>query len=28
MPFRIRERTMDDVSLFLLNEFAERLDRD
>lgn len=27
-PFRIDERTMDDVSLFLLNEFAERASTD
>ena len=27
-PFRIDERTMDDVSLFLLNEFAQRATRD
>ena len=26
-PFRIRERTMDDVSLFLLDEFADRVQR-
>ncbi len=24
-PFRVNERTMDDVSLFLLNEFAQRV---
>jgi hypothetical protein len=27
-PFRVDERTMDDVSLFLLNEFAKRLAQD
>jgi hypothetical protein len=27
-PFRVDERTMDDVSLFLLNEFAERAGAD
>jgi hypothetical protein len=27
-PFRVDERTMDDVSLFLLNEFAGRLDQE
>lgn len=26
-PFRVDERTMDDVSLFLLNEFERSLDR-
>ena len=27
-PFRVDERTMDDVSLFLLNEFAKKLAKD
>jgi hypothetical protein len=27
-PFRIDERTMDDVSLFLLKEFAQRAGTD